>query len=98
VSAGRVLDAPELPAEPPHGSTVLDRDGVPWQRLADPVQVLNGWGGSWSLWSKPWGAGVAPLSDQAAPHGALMWPLLLVARGPLTVVNERPATPRSATC
>jgi len=77
--------AVELPAEPPIGSVVIDRDGMAWQaRTAWQARVLRGDGRVTWVSTGPrhlFAFGMRP------EDGLTDWALLVTERSPLTIVH-----------
>ncbi len=77
--------AVELPAEPPIGSVVIDRDGMAWQaRTAWQARVLRGDGRVTWVSTGPrhlFAFGMRP------EDGLTHWALLVTERSPLTIVH-----------
>jgi hypothetical protein len=77
--------AVELPAEPPLGSVVIDRDGMAWQaRTAWQARVLHGDGRvTWVSTGhrRLFALGMRP------EDGLTHWSLLVTERSPLTIVH-----------
>ena len=77
--------AAELPAEPPIGSVVIDRDGMAWQaRTAWQARVLRGDGRVTWVSTGPrhlFAFGMRP------EDGLTDWTLLVAERSPLTIVH-----------
>ena len=77
--------AVELPAEPPIGSVVVDRDGMAWQaRTAWQARVLRGDGKVTWVSTGPrhlFAFGLRP------EDGLTDWALLVTERSPLTIVH-----------
>ena len=75
----------ELPAEPPIGSVVIDRDGMAWQsRTAWQARVLRGDGRVTWVSTGPrhlFAFGMRP------EDGLTDWTLLVTERSPLTIVH-----------
>lgn len=75
----------ELPAEPPIGSVVIDRDGMTWQaRTAWQARVLRGDGRTTWVSTGPrhlFAFGMRP------EDGLTDWALLVTERSPLTIVH-----------
>ena len=82
--------AVELPAEPPIGSVVIDRDGMAWQaRTAWHARVLRGGGRVTWVSTGPrhlFAFGMRP------EDGLTDWTLLVTERSPLTIVHVADAT------
>ena len=82
--------AVDLPAEPPIGSVVIDRDGMAWQaRTAWQARVLRGPGRATWVSTGPrhlFAFGMRPAD------GLTDWTLLVTERSPLTIVHVADAT------
>ena len=82
--------AVDLPAEPPIGSVVIDRDGMAWQaRTAWQARVLRGAGRATWVSTGPrrlFAFGMRP------EDGLTDWTLLVTERSPLTIVHVAHST------
>ena len=87
ISTGQIPEtvAVQLPAEPPIGSVVIDRDGMAWQaRTAWQARVLRGDGNvTWVSTGRRhlFAFGMRP------EDGLTDWALLMTERSPLTIVH-----------
>jgi len=92
ISTGQTPEtvAVQLPAEPPIGSVVIDRDGMAWQaRTAWQARVLRGDGRVTWVSTGPrhlFAFGMRP------EDGLTDWALLVTERSPLTIVHVADAT------
>jgi hypothetical protein len=87
ISTGQIPEtvAVQLPAEPPIGSVVIDRDGMAWQaRTAWQARVVRGDGRvTWVSTGRRhlFSFGLRP------EDGLTSWALLITERAPLTIVH-----------